>query len=66
MADEMYGDVSETSQACDRFRESFKYYKKKKPPPDLSNVIDFSTSDNSEVLGCLSEFSIIAQTPRVF
>lgn len=33
------------------FKESFKYYKRKQPPPDLSEVIDVkhSSKDNFEV-----------------
>ena len=49
MADELVGETSGNQQQTDKFRESFKYYKKKKPPPDTSGVIDFSSSENSEV-----------------
>ena len=33
----------------DVFKASFKFYKKRKPPPDLSDVIDFSQPDYSKV-----------------
>ena len=29
----------------DKFREQFKRYKRKKPPPDLCDVVDFAKSD---------------------
>ena len=34
------------SDISDMFKESFKFYKRKKPPPDFSNVIDFSVGGN--------------------
>lgn len=33
--------VSESGE--DAFRKLFKFYKSRKPPPDLSGVLDFST-----------------------
>lgn len=33
----------------DRFKESFKYYKSRDPPPDLSNVIEIDEEKNKEV-----------------
>jgi len=32
----------------DAFREVFKYYKRKRPPPDFSNVIDFQNESSFE------------------
>lgn len=32
----------------DAFREVFKYYKRKRPPPDFSNVIDFQNESGFE------------------
>ena len=31
----------------DRFKAEFKYYKRKQPQPDLSNVIDFNKAGES-------------------
>lgn len=33
----------------DRFKESFKYFKSKDPPPDLSFVIEIEGDKNKEV-----------------
>lgn len=32
----------------DAFREVFKYYKRKRPPPDFSNVLDFQNESSFE------------------
>jgi hypothetical protein len=32
---------STNNGSCDAFKEVFKYFKRKSPPPDLSSVIDF-------------------------
>ena len=31
----------ESNSSPDLMKESFKYFKRRKPPPDLSNLIDF-------------------------
>ena len=36
-------DFSDVNEDLDRFKESFKYFKKKKPPPDLDTVVNFDT-----------------------
>jgi len=33
------------NQSVDRFREEFKRYKKNQPPPDYSDVIEFSREE---------------------
>ena len=35
--------ITEKNEISDMFKESFKFYKRKKPPPDFSNVINFSS-----------------------
>lgn len=42
----------------DRFKESFKYYKSRDPPPDLSNVIEIDEEKNKEVQNIKISFYI--------
>ena len=42
----------------DKFKCSFKYYKRKTPPADLSNVIDFTRSTNPEVFNFIIVLSL--------
>ena len=46
----MYEDTDKADETAneDRFKPVFKYFKAKKPPPDLTKVRDFST-ENSNV-----------------
>lgn len=43
-------------QGEDAFRRLFKYYKRRKPPPDLSAVLDFSRAQKNLKVGagCVS------------
>ncbi|CAL1287633.1 unnamed protein product [Larinioides sclopetarius] len=39
----------------DYFKEDFKYYKRKNPPPNLDHVIDFDLKQNLEAVVCVRE-----------
>ena len=39
----------------DLFKESFKFYKRRKPAPDFTNVIDFNTAHNNDCHGVSSQ-----------
>ena len=45
------GVVPETGEISveDVFRADFKFYKSRKPPPDLSNVLDFDSCNEKQV-----------------
>ena len=55
-SDELYGSQKDPSGRVDFVREEFKRYKRKKPPPDFSEVIDFQ--DPSRFRGRVEKFEV--------
>lgn len=45
----------------DVFKKEFKYYKQRKPPPDLSQVIDFETPEKFEEMVRLYMISFLSE-----
>lgn len=56
-SDELYGKLKVSSGRVDFVREEYKRYKRKKPPPDFSEVIDFQ--DPSTFHGRAEKFELI-------
>lgn len=56
-SDELYGKLKVSSGRVDFVREEYKRYKRRKPPPDFSEVIDFQ--DPSTFHGRAEKFELI-------
>ena len=44
-----YKDEDDATSSVDVFKESFKFYKRKKPPPDFTDVINYNNPEPSRV-----------------
>ncbi len=51
--------TAERINVSDEFRAQFKRYKRKKPPPDLCDVVDFARSDLVSIPALVLQFCII-------